>query len=167
MTPEIISGNEGEILLDAIVGYGEAKCVDIGKSIGTKGLYSCLGLILMDNERIALAHIPAVNEFCVFQKSNGHLISKEKTHEQLISELFAIFGPTDVDTIKAVIVGGTRENSGHRVKKIKKYLKDMGIIKVDKGEYNTVGIEQDVYVVGGEIMTIKRKRPFPYGETSY
>ena len=167
MTSEIISGNECEVFLDAIVGYGEVKCVDVEKSIGTNGLYSCLGLILMDNRRVALAHIPSMNVFCIFRNYDENIVSEKRTYEQLMNELFEILNPINMLAVRADIVGGTRENSSFRVEKIKKYLKDRGIRRVRKEKYNTSETELNVYVLKGKITTVKRKRPYSYGETSY
>lgn len=166
MTPGLIKDREQELFEEVNVPYGEVRSVDKHGSIRTTRLYSCVGLILMDNERVALAHVPIMDEFAILRRNEEGMVVERKTFSQLMDELFTT-SKLNLEDTKAIIVGGVKELSLHRVEEIRKILKDKGVNEANERTLYSKNTELDVSVKNGEVGIISRSGGISFGEGTY
>jgi chemotaxis receptor (MCP) glutamine deamidase CheD len=111
------------------VPYGEAAVIPVDQAIQTKGLYSCLGVILLDEKNVALAHMPATEQFAVLDESiPGYVTAYPRTFGQLTEKLLRLYG-TKTRSTRAYIVGGMDQSSEDLAEKMTRELVRWGLRK--------------------------------------
>ncbi len=141
------------------VPYGDADIIPIEQTIQTKGLYSCLGVILIDKKNVALAHIPAVDPFAVLDESvPGYATAYPRTFGQLTDKLLSMYGNKTTGT-HAHIVGGFDQSSEDIIDKITHVLLQWGLrkAKIKRWGPHDKEIEWDVTVCRGFVFVTPRK----------
>jgi chemotaxis receptor (MCP) glutamine deamidase CheD len=150
------------------VPYGDAGVIPIEKTIQTTGLYSCIGVILIDEKHVALAHIPAINKFEVRDESiPGYGIVYRGTFGQLTEKLLHMYGNKTTRT-HAYIVGGIDQssedviNSEDIVNKITQVLLQWGLQKekIERRGPHDKETEWDVTIHHGNVCITPKKAYF-------
>jgi hypothetical protein len=150
------------------VPYGDVNVIPIENTIQTKWLLSCLGVILLDEKNVALAHIPAGDPFIVVdERIPGYRIEIRRTFEQLTDKLLSMYGNKTTRT-HAYIVGGVDRSSENAVDKITHVLLQWGLRKeeIERWGPHDKEIEWDVTVCRGSVSVTPKKAYFSRGEGS-
>jgi chemotaxis receptor (MCP) glutamine deamidase CheD len=150
------------------VPYGDVGVIPIEQTIQTKGLLSCLGVILVDEKNVALAHIPAGDPFTVVdERIPGYRIEIRRTFEQLTDKLLRMYGNKTTRT-HAHIVGGFDQSSEDIVEKITHVLLQWGLRKeeIERWGPHDEETEWDVTVVRGYVFITRKKAYFLRREDS-
>jgi chemotaxis receptor (MCP) glutamine deamidase CheD len=139
--------------------YGGAESVGIGESIRTVGLFSCVGVVLMDNETVAVAHFPLPALFSFYELNEYGEVTRKgtRTFEELVDELFSKFGSVSGD-IRAYVIGGVEGISSFLIDKIVEAVGDRDVYSVETKGPHSRKEEWDVRVEKGKVKVNSRKR---------
>ena len=150
------------------VPYGDVDIIPKDKTIQTQGLYACLGVVLMDEKKVVLAHIPTVEPFAVCDYDTpGHIVVNPRTFEQLTDKLLYIFGNKTENT-HACLVGGVKDISEETIKKITDTLVKWGL---RKEQIELIGphdkeAEWSLIISQGKLFVQSKKYMSGWGETT-
>ena len=140
------------------VGYGGAESVERSALVGTDALYTCVGVVLLDEDVVSLAHFPVEERFKVFVEGNGKSGYQTRTFNELADLLFEQHGLVSEST-RAVIVGGVEGQSEVLTSRVEEELMRRGVVQITHRGQHSERVEWDLRVRQGEVTVSARKRP--------
>src|SRR3989344_4607460 len=138
------------------VGYGNAASVGRNALIGSDGLYTCLGVVLLDEELVSLAHFPIEDRFWVVtddERETGGV----RTFDELIDFLFSQHELVS-DTTAAVLVGGVEGQSEVLSSRVEEELIRRGVAQISHRGPHSEKVEWDLRVRQGIVSVSARRR---------
>ena len=138
--------------------YGGAESVERSALVGTDALYTCVGVVLLDEDVVSLAHFPVEGRFKIIGNGVQFFGKENRTFGELAELLFSKHGPVTEQTA-AVIVGGVEGDSDELIGRLEEELRRRGVNNISRKGPHSQKVEWDLRVRQGEVTFSARRRP--------
>jgi hypothetical protein len=137
--------------------YGGAESVERSSLVGTDALYTCVGVVLLDEDVVSLAHFPVEGRFKIIGNGVQFIGKENRTFGELAELLFSKHGPVTEQT-SAVMAGGVEGESGELLRRLEDELRRRGVNNISQRGPHSQKVEWDLRIRKGEVAVSAHRR---------
>ena len=137
--------------------YGEAESAERSALVGTDALYSCVAVVLLDDDVVSLAHFPVEERFPILGTGVQFFGEEQRTFGELAELLFSKHGPVTEQT-SAVMAGGVEGESDELLRRLVDELRRRGVNNISQRGPHSQKVEWDLKVSQGEVAVSAHRR---------